>query len=253
MPPSAADAFTALNSYQAPSAADVLTQADTKYGVGDLATRVQNLQTLTGNLTNSIAAVDPSVTARTAGTLTNEGQRSALVSREQAPLLSSLSSNNTSLDNANTQLGTARQNATDEATAENSDNQSKYQKLLDTYNIANAREAAQAAAAADAAKQAEAVREYNQSEADTNANNAANRSSSGSAATPADIKLAAAQHVGSQLASLTGKDGYVSNQTWAGALNDFVSAGGTTRQFFQNYSQYVNPKYKTSYAGWANR
>lgn len=161
MPPSATDAFTALNAYQAPSAADVLTQADTKYGVGDLATRVQNLQTLSGNLTNSIAAVDPSVTARTAGTLTNEGQRSALVNREQAPLLSSLASNNTSLDNANTQLGTARQSASDEANAEDSDNQSKYQKLLDTYNIANAREAAQAAAQAQAAQEAEAEREFN--------------------------------------------------------------------------------------------
>lgn len=253
MPPSSAQAEQALDSFVMPSSSDVLSQAETQYGVPQLQTNVNNLRTLTGNLTNSIAAVDPSVTGRTAGTLTTEAQRGAIVDREQAPITAQLGTANTALGQASDDYNTADSNAKDAATATESDNQNKYNALLQTYNIANAREAAQAQAQASAAQQAEAEREFNTSEADTNANNAANRSASSSATTPADTKAAVTQHVTQQLAGNTGKDGYVSNQTFAAALNDFQAAGGTVRAFWQQYGRYANPKYEASYAGWNQR
>lgn len=255
MPPSATDAFNALQAYQPPSSADVLTQAESQYGVPQLQTQVNNLRTLTGNLTNSIAAVDPSVTGRTAGTLTTEAQRSALVNREQAPIVSQLGTATTGLNDANQQYATAETNAKDKATATNADNQAKRQALLDTYNIANAREAAAAAAKQQADAQAEAVREYNQSRADANANNSANRaaSSGGKAPSAQDTKTAVANHVVSQFNSLKGKDGKVSEETWANALNDWTATGGTVRQFWQNYGSYVNNKYISTYSGYKAR
>lgn len=78
-------------------------------------------------------------------------------------------------------------------------------------------------------------------------------SSSSTALTPAQIKMAVAQNVVSNFQGLKGRDGYVSNETWANGLNDWTAAGGTPRTFFQNYGSFVNPKYKTSYAGWVNR
>lgn len=253
--PSAASAETALNGFQMPNSDTLLGQAQQQYGVGALQSRVQQLQGLTGNLTNAIQAVDPSVTGRTAGTLTTEAQRGALVNREQQPLQTNLASDNQALGTSQNDLNTANTNAKDMVTAKQQDAQNKYNSLLQTYNIANARETAAAAAQADAAKQAEATRQFNVGEADTNANNAANRAASASSksATPADTLLAVSQHVGGQLAGNTGRDGYVSNETWKAALNDYVSGGGNTRAFFQKYSQYVNPAYRTSYAGWANR
>lgn len=250
--PSAASALTALNSYQAPSSADVLTQSENKYGVNDLQQKVSALQSLTGNLTNAIAAVDPSVTGRTAGTLTTEAQRGALVNREQAPVVAQLGTANNALSTAKDSYTAADTNAKDAANMTIADNTNKRQALLDTYNIANAREAAAAAAQADAAKQAEAVREYNQSRTDTINENSANRAAASSAAAAPTIHDVA-QHVVAQFNSLKGKDGKVSNETWANALNDYTSMGGTVRQFWQNYGSYVNGKYGKSYAGYNAR
>lgn len=253
--PSAADALTALNGYQPPSSTDVLSNAMNQYGVNDLQSRVKALNGITSNLTSSIAAVDPSVTALTAGSLVNEGQRQALVARNQAPLESELGTNNTALTAANGDLNTATGNAKDAAAATEQDNQNKEAQLLQTYNIANARETAAAVAKQQADQQAEAVREYNQSEADSNSNNAANRAASASSATPtaAAQKTAVANHVVSQLNSLKGSDGKVSEETWNNALNDFTAAGGTVREFWQNYSSYVNGKYVKTYAGYSAR
>lgn len=171
--PSAASAEQALESYQMPSSTDVLQQAQQQYNIPQLQTQVQNLQSLTGNLTNSIAAVDPNVTGQTAGTLTTEGQRGELVDRERAPLVTQLGTANTGLTQATDSYNTADQNAKDQASATEADNQNKYNALLQTYNIANAREAAQAQAQQTAAQQAEAEREFNVSEADSKTSAAA--------------------------------------------------------------------------------
>lgn len=164
--PSASDALSALNGYQAPSSADVLSQAENKYGVNDLQQKVSALNSLTGNLTNAIAAVDPSVTGRTAGTLTTEGQRSALVDRERQPVIGQLGTANQALGNQKDLLSSADTNARNSANMTIADNQAKYQKLKDTYDAANAREQAAQQLAMQQAQQAEQVRQYNQSRQD---------------------------------------------------------------------------------------
>lgn len=219
--PSAADAAAALNSYQAPSSADLLSSAQQKYGVNDLQSRVSSLQGLTSNLTNAISAVDPSVTGRTAGSLVTEGQRSALVSREQQPLQTNLASENQALGTATGDLNTAEGNAKDMAAGEETDSQNKYNQLLQTYQIANAKETAAAQAASDQAKEAESEREFNVSESDKNASAAANSAAGYSV-----------KQLSSGNKAYTGPNGQTNLYQYASAL-----AGGDPSQTFNIIKQ----------------
>jgi hypothetical protein len=246
--PSAKDAAAKLASFQQPDSASVLSQAQQKYGIQGLQDRVNTYKTLTGNLTGAIAAVDPSVTGRTSGTLTTEGQRSALVARERAPIVGQLGTAQTGLEGATNDYNTADKNARSEADATIADNKTKYDQLMQTYTMANDREQQQAKAAADAAAQAENVRQFNVSQAA-----AASRGGAAAKVSPADVKMQVSQHVAQGLAGSVGKDGKVSNETWSAALNDAVSAGFTVREFWQKYGQFVNTKYKSSYAGFGQR
>lgn len=252
--PSAADAATALNSFQRPDSATLLSSAEQKYGVGDLQNRVAALKTLTGNLTSSISAVDPSVTGRTAGTLTTEGQRSALVDRERQPLISDLNTNNQNLSSTTGDLNVAEGNAKDTANAQAKDAEDKYNSLLQTYNIANAREEAQRQAAAAEADRQEKIRQFNESQAQSDRQFAASQASkSSAAAAKAPTKTDVASHIVQQMNTLRGKDGKVSEETWQNALNDWTAVGGTVRDFWKNYGDYVNNKYISTYAGYKNR
>lgn len=242
--PSAKDAAAQIASFQQPDSASVLSQAQQKYGIQGLQDRVNTYKTLTGNLTGAIAAVDPSVTGRTSGSLVTEGQRSALVSREKAPIIGQLGTAQTGLEGATNDFNTADKNARGEADMTIADNKTKYDKLMQTYTMANDREQTQAKAAQDAADRAESVRQFNVQQAASSAKSAS------SAANPAAVKLQVGQHVAEGLSSNVGKDGKVSNQTWSAALNDAVSAGFTVREFWQKYGQFVNDKYKSSYAGY---
>lgn len=160
--PSAADAYTALSSYKAPDAGSVLTQAQGQAGLPAAQQRVSDLQGSVKNLQSSLDAVDPSVTGRTSGTFTTEGQRSALVNKEQAPIQTNLTSASGDLNTATGNLNTANANANTYASAILGQNQQQYQQLLDQYNAAAAEE-----------KQQETVREYNATLADQQAQEAA--------------------------------------------------------------------------------
>lgn len=223
---------------------DALNSALTQYGVPEIRNTVSGLRTTLANTQNSYNAVDPSVTGRTQGSLVTEAQREKQVSNEQAPIAANLTSENSDLNTANADLTDKQNQAGQLAQNEVSDYNTGRANLQSEYDTAYKSEQDKAAATLAAQQAAEQQREFNVSAA---------QKSSGTTASPADIKAAVSQHVGQQLASNVGKDGHVSNETWSAALNDFVSGGGTTRQFFQNYSQYVNPLYKTSYAGWADR
>lgn len=82
---------------------------------------------------------------------------------------------------------------------------------------------------------------------------ASSRGGGGRAPTAQEVKTAVAQNVASQFNKLRGRDGKVSNETWANGLNDFTAAGGSVRQFWQNYGSYVNGKFGKSYAGYNAR
>lgn len=73
----------------------------------------------------------------------------------------------------------------------------------------------------------------------------------GRAPTAAQIKSDVANHIVTQFNAYRGRDGKVSNETWANGLNDWTAAGGKVSDFWKAYgSQYVNTKYKRDYAGY---
>lgn len=142
MPPSSATAYQSLQTYKPREAKDVMTEAETKYDIPGYTNRLSSLRGLVGNLQSSVEAVDPSVTGRTTGNFTTEGQRSALVSRERAPILGDLSKQQGALSQEQAGFTNAQNLATQMASALMSQDQTTYQRLLDQYNAATASEAA---------------------------------------------------------------------------------------------------------------
>lgn len=228
---------------------DALNDALKQYGVPEIRNTVSGLRTTLTNATNAYNAVDPSVTGRTQGSLVTEAQRTKQVSNERQPIAQQLDSTGRALSDNQSALQSAESQANQLATNRVNDWQMGRQALQSQYDNAYKSEQDKAAAALAAQQFAESQRQFNVSQANANSRAA----SSSASLSPGQVKLQAGQAISSQLASKTGKDGYVSNETWSGALNDAVANGFTTREFYQKYSQFVNPKYKTSYAGWANR
>lgn len=164
-------ALSALNSFQPTSSADILSQAQSKYGIPDLSNRVQALTGITNNLTNSIAAVDPSVTGRTSGSLVTEAQRSALVNREKQPLLTDLSTNEQNLNTAKGDLNTNQSFADSLAAALASDQTNKYNRLKSQYDVSKAAEDTRASQQLEQQKLTEQAREADLSASSSSANN----------------------------------------------------------------------------------
>lgn len=144
MPPSSADAYTALTGYNntRQKTEDIYKGAQDKYDIGGFTSRLSNLRGLVGNLQSSVEAVDPSVTGRTAGTFTTEGQRQALVSKERQPILGSLAKEQGALGTEQEAYNTASGLASQLASAKINEDQTTYQRLLDQYNAAKAAEQA---------------------------------------------------------------------------------------------------------------
>ncbi len=167
MLPSAVDANTALQNFNSTrkSAKDIYNEANTQYDVGGGVQRVSALKGQVGNLQSSLDAVDPSVTGRTTGTFTTEGQRSALVGREQQPIASNLNKTQTNLGNEQSNLTTSQGLASQLASAMIAGDQTKYQSLLDQYNAATAAEQAAEAKRQWQAQQDEAKREFDAQQA----------------------------------------------------------------------------------------
>lgn len=142
MPPSSATALSSLQAYKPRSVQDVSTEAETKYDLPNQTSRLSSLRGLVGNLQSSVEAVDPSVTGRTSGTFTTEGQRQALVSKERAPILGDLSKQQGYLGEAQQGFNTSQTLASQMASALMAQDQQAYQRLLDQYNTASAQEKA---------------------------------------------------------------------------------------------------------------
>lgn len=162
MPP-VQDAYNALQSFNSarPQATDYINQANDKYNVKGQQQAVGNLQSLVNNLQSSAAAVAPSVTGRTSGTFTTEGQRQALVAKEQQPILGSLNQQQTALGNAYNQQSDAETMANQMASTLMNQDQQKYQTLMDQYNASNAADQFTKQQQSAAAALAEQQRQYN--------------------------------------------------------------------------------------------
>lgn len=151
MYPSSAQAFQSLQGFtnSRKSSKDILGEAENKYDIPGYTTRLSKLRGLVGNLQSSVEAVDPSVTGRTSGTFTTEGQRQALVSKERAPILGDLSKQQGALGQEQEGFNTAANLAGTLASTLMKDDDTKYQSLLDQYNATTAQE-----------QQAEAKRQF---------------------------------------------------------------------------------------------
>lgn len=154
--PSTTDAYNALQSFNStrPGATDYIDKANTQYNIPQDQQQVSGLQGAVNNLTQSLRGVAPSVQGRTAGTFTTAGQQSALINKEQAPIATSLTDTGTQLGQAQNTQGHDEQLASQIVQALLSQDNTKYQSLLDTYNSAQS-----------AAQQAEAVKEFQASQA----------------------------------------------------------------------------------------
>lgn len=144
MLPSSSQAFSSLQDFSKKrrSTQDLQGEADSKYNVAGQTSRLSNLRTLVGNLESSVEQVDPSVTGRLAGGFATEGQRSALVNRERAPILSDLGKQQGALGDAQNDFATSSSLASQMVQNARSDDDTQYQRLLDEYNGANAAEQA---------------------------------------------------------------------------------------------------------------
>lgn len=142
MYPSSAQAYQSLQDYSSKrrSTADIQKEAEDKYNVSGISSRLSNLRTLVGNLENSVEQVDPSVTGRLQGGFATEAQRQTLVNRERAPILGDLSKQQSALGNEQQQFSLSSSLASDLAHSLRSDDETGYQRLLDQYNAATAKE-----------------------------------------------------------------------------------------------------------------
>lgn len=174
MAPNATAAYDQLQSFNSsrPPATSYLDTANQKYGVDAANSQVSGLQSTIGNLQNAAAAVAPSVTGRTTGTFTTQGQRDALINREQSPIITNLNQQGQQLGQAQSAQQQAQSMASQFASGLASQDQQKYQSLLDQYNAANAadqfrqqqesaQQQAQAAQAYQQQQLAEQIREFN--------------------------------------------------------------------------------------------
>lgn len=219
----------------------ILQQQQQSLGVPGAQQTVTGLRGAIDNTTKLLSQVAPSVMGRTANSLVTNAQATRQIGNEQAPISQTLNAQTGKYNQATSDLTSLQQQAKDAANGIYTGQQNKLSYLDNLYKTLYGQEQDASRATQD---QANKDREYQlQAAAASRANSKA------SAPTKEDV----ASHIVGQFNSLRGRDGYVSNETWANALNDFTAMGGTPRQFFQNYGQYVNPKFKTSYAGWVNR
>lgn len=162
MPPSSQQAYSSLQDYSKNrrSTEDIQKEADAKYDVNGISSRLSGLRSLVGNLQSSVEQVDPSVRGRLSGGFATEGQASALVNREQAPILANLGKEQTALGNENQNFSTASSLAGQLASSLRSDDETGYQRLLDQYNAATAQEQAAETKRQWEAQQAEQKRQF---------------------------------------------------------------------------------------------
>lgn len=141
-PPTAAQAYQSLNDFnssrETPQAAT--DAADSKYGVTGLASQLDQLRGLTGNLQTAIGNVAPSVQGRTSGSDVTQAQLAAITNNETQPLTDELNKESTNLNNVGDQYNEAQGLASSYANSLLTSDQDKYNELFGQYTNAQAEE-----------------------------------------------------------------------------------------------------------------
>lgn len=234
-------AKTSLQSYKALGSDVALNKANTQYDVGGSQTRLSALKGIVGNLQSSVEAVDPSVTGRTSGTFTTEGQRQALVAKERQPILGELGKEQNALTSEQGDLTQKQTLASQMATALLSDDKAKYQRLLDQYNASTAQDTAAEQKRQYETSLAEQRRQFDVTAAQ-NARNAAAASASKSGGGGSSQETPA-QQASAALTAKTGDDGYTNPGAYNSVKSQWISSGyGSATQFDQSFARFRNPK-----------
>lgn len=165
------------------TSASALNEALGQFGVPEIRNTVSGLRTTVANTTNSLNAVDPSVTGRTQGSLVTEAQRQRQVANERAPIAQELSGETGKLTEQQQALQDALGQATTQANNKVADYTRGRSALQDQYDMTYKREQDAAATAAQQAAEAERQREFNVG-ASQKASSAASKAKAGTAATP---------------------------------------------------------------------
>ena len=144
MPPSSQQAYQSVQDFSKNrrSTQDIQKEAEDKYNVSGVSSRLSGLRTMVGNLESSLENVDPSVRGRNSGGFVTEAQNQALVNREQQPILGNLAKQQRAYGDAQQEFSLSSALAGDLARSIRSDDETAYQRLLDQYNAATAQEQA---------------------------------------------------------------------------------------------------------------
>jgi len=234
-------AQSAVQGYQSLGSDVALQKSNDQYGVGDSQTRLSALKGIVGNLQSSVEAVDPSVTGRTSGTFTTEGQRQALVSKEQAPILGSLNKQQGALTSEQGDLTQKQGLASQMASALLGDDKQKYQRLLDTYNQSAAQDTADEQRRQADQQSQQWAQQFAESQRQFNQTLAANKASSAAKSSAAGGQQQIISQLNSALSNAAGRDGYVSPQSYAAGKRDWLSQGLSSAAFDSTFGAYRNP------------
>ena len=119
---------------------DVLSQAQSKYGVDQTQKRLVGLRSAIMGTEGLLNAVDPSVTGRTSNSLVTEAQRSRMVANERAPIAEQYSQQQGALSNENANLSDLSARAAQEAQATLTGQDTKRSALQSLYDSLYKRE-----------------------------------------------------------------------------------------------------------------
>lgn len=228
---------------------DALNEALGKYGVPEIRNTVDGLRTTVANTTNSLNAVDPSVTGRTSGSLVTEAQRQRQVANERAPIAQNLTDESNALNQNQQTLQDALGMATTQASNKVNDYNAGRDALKGEYEMAYNREQDSSAKKAAKLAASENTRQFNVREAEDKrqfnissgqSQQRINNSGSKKPAKMSQKEVTAAIRQG--LESVKGKDKHVAPQDLARAYQDWLSSGLSVSAFWKNFQGYWNPK-----------
>lgn len=233
---------TAQSSQQTPD--QIAAATNQSLGVDAAQGQVSGLRAAITNTTNLLNGVAPGVEGRTQNSLVTSAQAQQQIQNASAPIEQTLSGQNTTLTNDQSNLSDLLSQANSQDTLKEQSQSDSLTNLENIYKDLYGQEQDTAASQQKAAEDAESTREFN---ANLSASEAA---SSAKASTPssAELKQIDMGNASAFLQNAIGSDNHVSQATWNQALANWTAAGYTTKDFVDNNIQYVNQRY-TGYQG----
>lgn len=200
--------------------------------------QVSGLRQAITNTTNLLNNVAPSVYGRTQDSLVTSAQAGRQIQNESAPIQQTLSGQNTSLTNDQSDLGNLLSQATTQAQLKQQGQSDSLTNLENIYKDLYGQEQDSQAEADKQAALQEQIRESNLSSASSSGGGG----SGGSAKAPSAAEVKQQDQAGASqyLSSLKGGDGHVSPSTWNSAITQWMNAGYSAADFVKQFMPFIN-------------